>query len=362
MQTVDSGQILFVLGMHRSGTSALCAALAHCGVKFGPNTLQPMAGVNDDGFWEDEQLVALNQELLALHGSTWYAPPEAPNAIDWQSDKLRDLRRSALELLTELSGKGPLVALKDPRLCITLPFWQSVSSELQLRYSACVITRPAVEIAQSLQRRDGFPIAYGLRLCRAYVAALLDPLPEDVVYVTFNELLASPEAAMENLAKSLPLAPPNTGLGSVVKSDLRHHSVDSGADANRAAQQELAGVLNEVDADCNDAGLIRELVSLFVARGEQLTALGTAHSKALSTVEERDADIASLSTLHKEALAVINERDLQITELDERLQATGDHLDRALSTLRDKDAHIERVMRIPILGLLFRLMWKNARR
>ncbi len=56
----ESG-VLFVVGMHRSGTSALCAALAARGVSFGSDLLGPMAGVNDEGFWEDAGVVAIIQ-------------------------------------------------------------------------------------------------------------------------------------------------------------------------------------------------------------------------------------------------------------------------------------------------------------
>jgi hypothetical protein len=48
-----SRQLLIVAGMHRSGTSALCAALESVGASFGSELLEPMEGVNAEGFWED---------------------------------------------------------------------------------------------------------------------------------------------------------------------------------------------------------------------------------------------------------------------------------------------------------------------
>ena len=68
MQADNNRKLLFVVGMHRSGTSALCAALEACGATFGGELLGAMPGVNDEGFWEDEAVVALNERLL-LHKS-----------------------------------------------------------------------------------------------------------------------------------------------------------------------------------------------------------------------------------------------------------------------------------------------------
>ena len=42
MQTVSPRYLLFLIGLHRSGTSALCAALHACGASFGQHLLEPM--------------------------------------------------------------------------------------------------------------------------------------------------------------------------------------------------------------------------------------------------------------------------------------------------------------------------------
>jgi hypothetical protein len=71
MTSTHPSLIHFVVGMHRSGTSALCAALAACGVSFGNRLLDAMAGVNDEGFWEDATVVSITEQLLALLDSRW---------------------------------------------------------------------------------------------------------------------------------------------------------------------------------------------------------------------------------------------------------------------------------------------------
>ena len=58
-----SRDCIIVLGMHRSGTSALARVLNLLGVDLGTNLL-PAAEDNETGFWEHRDLVLVNEEVL----------------------------------------------------------------------------------------------------------------------------------------------------------------------------------------------------------------------------------------------------------------------------------------------------------
>src|SRR6266446_6985151 len=58
-----SRKAIVVLGMHRSGTSALCGALDVLGVNFGKH-LMTANEANTKGYWEHPEIVALHDELL----------------------------------------------------------------------------------------------------------------------------------------------------------------------------------------------------------------------------------------------------------------------------------------------------------
>ena len=126
MNQLDGRHILFVVGMHRAGTSALCAALSACGAHFGAGLLEPMAGVNDEGFWEMPEVVAINDELLQLADSTWFAVSPRALEMDWQTGVSVQLRSRALALLDSEFRSAGVMVIKDPRLCLTLPFLLSV--------------------------------------------------------------------------------------------------------------------------------------------------------------------------------------------------------------------------------------------
>ncbi|NQX88616.1 MAG: hypothetical protein HRT77_08115, partial [Halioglobus sp.] len=352
--------ILFIAGMHRSGTSALCSALERCGVTFGDTLLNPMAGVNEDGFWEDTELVRLNEQVLQRLGGAWYAPPPALDQAGALADsRFDDLKAIAQAIIARGFGAGPLQAVKDPRLCLTLPFWLAVCDQQSVAVSVCVMSRAPIEVALSLEKRDGFPVAYGLRLCADYWKSLSVSVPIGSLYVTYNDLLQNAAAVMARLGESLPLQLPPAGLGRTVKAELRHHAqprADSPlqvADSRRVDGADLAAAI-ERDYPVEQLG--SSLARCLVRRGEQLTALGVEHSRTLDTLTQRDGDVKALSALHHDALATIDERDEQIAALDRRLTETGAHLELALRTLQDRDGQIQRYLSIPVLGLLLRAM------
>ena len=74
-------RLIVVLGMHRSGTSAMTRGLQVMGVDLGDRMMPPVAGNNAKGFWEDIDLNALNIEMLqAFTLSVWR---EVPSSLFW---------------------------------------------------------------------------------------------------------------------------------------------------------------------------------------------------------------------------------------------------------------------------------------
>ena len=75
-----SGRAVFVLGMHRSGTSAVTHMVNLLGV---PINVQsdwlPEESDNPRGFWESAALLDMNKRVLAVYGATSTSP--APKAV-----------------------------------------------------------------------------------------------------------------------------------------------------------------------------------------------------------------------------------------------------------------------------------------
>jgi hypothetical protein len=112
--------------MHRSGTSLLVRLLEQAGIRLPPNLL-PAAADNPEGFQESADFVALNEALLARDGSTWDGCWPLPSSVDPAPVRgLDDLCHATIQAWLAALQAGDLLALKDPRLCRTLPAWQQL--------------------------------------------------------------------------------------------------------------------------------------------------------------------------------------------------------------------------------------------
>ena len=192
---------LWVLGMHRSGTSFCVRALASDGVQLPPNLLPPAAD-NPDGFQESADLVALNDALLGACGALWDA--SWPLTYLGQGGLQRGLAREIDRLLgswcqpiSAAEGQPrPLLALKDPRLCRTLPLLAATLGNHWLRFGVAIVRNPAAVVA-SIGYRDDMPPLKALALWMRHNLELvqsrqLDPAVGRWPLLSFERLLSDP--------------------------------------------------------------------------------------------------------------------------------------------------------------------------
>lgn len=158
-----------VLGMHRSGTSAFArvASLLGCDL---PRTLMPAGAGNESGHWESNAIVALNEELLAAVGSRW----DDWLALDGPGNKAMQERAAgfldrAVRVLEEEYGGSHMFVLKDPRICRIAPFWFSALERVGAAVVVALPVRHPLEVALSLEARDGFEFGHGLWLWLRHV-------------------------------------------------------------------------------------------------------------------------------------------------------------------------------------------------
>jgi hypothetical protein len=178
--------VVCVLGMHRSGTSLVTRMLNLLGVYLGPEEKLMHPGPdNPVGFWEHEEFVAMNKEILSRYGGSWDEPPDFQPG--WESSpRLSDLRGAALELVAREFGRSELWGWKDPRNSVTLPFWQLLVPGM--RYVVCV--RNPLDVARSLAHRDGFSPEKAGNLWVAHVeASLMNTAGQDRLILFYEDVM-----------------------------------------------------------------------------------------------------------------------------------------------------------------------------
>jgi hypothetical protein len=196
---------VFVLGMHRSGTSVATRLIDLVGVR-GPaqEDLLPADVGNPTGYWESSSLVDFNDRLLEALGSDMSCP--AALSPGWERDpRLDPFYPEAAKLFARVFPAPPWV-FKDPRNCLTFAFWVQA---LAVEPVVILMLRNPCEIVASYRDhwgdRDGIP--YLLALWERYLRqALLQIEGRPVLVARYEDLVASPvawcERARDLLARS----------------------------------------------------------------------------------------------------------------------------------------------------------------
>jgi hypothetical protein len=186
--------LLFVLGMHRSGTSCASRILNLMGAGLGAVRGDADVAPGEEAHWESPAVNWLNEEILVQSGGDWRRPPT--NVRFSRRDVWRCRR-----VLWELGGSH-LGAIKDPRMLITYPVWRQARPDHGI--VACL--RHPLNVARSLERRDGMTIDEGLDLWHAYNLRLLEHTSNGSVYwFDFDAGAAGAERLIHRLAADFPL-------------------------------------------------------------------------------------------------------------------------------------------------------------
>jgi hypothetical protein len=212
-----------VLGMHRSGTSALAGTLSLLGVDFGTNLIGANSG-NPRGHFELAAAVKLNDILLRrTFSSRWKESFQLP--ATWR-DKV-DIEELAAAQSLELPPGQPC-GIKDPRMCRLIPVWLELFAVHNLRPRFIIALRPPAEVAASLEKRDGLSQTLSQSLWLEHLAAAeRDTRAYPRTFITMEALLGDTEAVAHQLARFLNLPEPDSpclsALDEFLDGNLRHH-------------------------------------------------------------------------------------------------------------------------------------------
>ena len=219
---------LLVLGMHRSGTSAVTGMLSRLGADL-PKTLMPANACNPQGYGESVPLREFHDRLLASAGSSWH--DFAPFNKEWLDSPVAESFAAELRDLvtTEFDGSH-LIVVKDPRISRFVPFWLKQLDALNIAPRIVICLRNPIEVAASLDRRDGLSLASSLLLWLRHMLdaeAATRTLVRAVV--RYEDLLTDWRGIADRLALELSLHWPNCsdsvtrGIDKFLSRSLRHH-------------------------------------------------------------------------------------------------------------------------------------------
>lgn len=204
-------ECIIILGMHRSGTSALTGVLGRLGISLGLNLMKPTEE-NPKGYFENQGVNEINESILRRLDSSWHDLFSLQKDW-WKQEGISAFREKALKLIQMEFAGVDTFCIKDPRMCVLFPFWNSIFEELDTKLSYILPVRNPTEVADSLKRRHGLSIQKGIILWMNHMLnAEFYSRSGPRCFVFFEELLKNPEKTINRISKALGINFPKTWL------------------------------------------------------------------------------------------------------------------------------------------------------
>lgn len=222
-------QVLIVIGMHRSGTSATTGALQCLGVQLGEKLYSGHQNINAKGYFEHSDIADTNEEILLRLGASWDDVLLKDDAW-WSRAELRPFAEKIRQYIRRDFSRSQLWAVKDPRVCRLLPLWLEIFAAEGISPHFLFVVRSPEAVHQSLERRDGFSREKSFLLWLLhYLEAERGSRGLPRTFTLFDQFLENPTQELRRIEVELGLQFPvavedaTDCLAQFLSKNLRHH-------------------------------------------------------------------------------------------------------------------------------------------
>lgn len=344
---------VMVLGMHRSGTSALTRVFNLLGCDL-PQTLIGANRTNEPGHWEAAPVARLNDQILESAGSTWDDWAEVNP--DWfASPRSEEFREKAVEVLAAEFGPSRIFVLKDPRICRLAPFWLDVLGHAGIQPIIVLPLRNPRDVAMSLKARNDFEPGFSnLLWLRHVLDAERATRGLARCFTGYDDLLANWPRVVEHVRSRTGIAWPryseqsSAEIDSFLSDRFRHHhegpaTVIENPSLSRWLRESYAILLDwiqsgERSGDYERLDAIRDELNIASPAFGRLIASGQEDRKSIVRLKKEGADQKAKldATVETVARLEARERELgtKIEGLRTRLAEERAALERAIAEVQ----------------------------
>ncbi|MCK5061125.1 sulfotransferase [Candidatus Parcubacteria bacterium] len=213
MNTFENNKTVIVLGMHRSGTSAVAGVINSLGVSMGEKHFIKKDYKNPFGYYEDLRFIELNKKILNEQNNDITRVPSAERIMA-QKEKYRDQIKKLLAENSKIASWG----WKDPRTVLTIDlFYPYIKNPYFI-----ICERASEEIAKSLKRRDGLELQIGIELADEYKNCIKNFLNNNeidkLLWIKFEDLINDSERIVQEISEFIQADPTKRQLTRAINS------------------------------------------------------------------------------------------------------------------------------------------------
>lgn len=221
LQPAQRRTAVVVLGMHRSGTSAVSGLLRAAGLG-APKDSIPADEHNEKGYWESASVVAINEEILAASGGS----TDDCRRFDLGKLSQTELRAYQSRIASAISDAfegHKYFVLKDPRICRMVPLYDSLLRDLEIDPAYLLVLRNPSAVAASLSKRDHTQPSFATLLwLRHVIEAEFFTRGKKRFFVHYEDVLKAPGRMAQKIGDQLGLPISKGKLRSAISADLAH--------------------------------------------------------------------------------------------------------------------------------------------
>lgn len=237
---------ILVLGMHRSGTSALARLIGYLGAALPKDAIEAHSD-NARGYWESAAIVRADEQLLRVARSSWF-DPRPLDLSRLEPSALRSRKDRIWEAVTAAFGDARLMVIKDPRQCRFVPTVIETLAEHGIASRAILMLRGPAAVARSIASRDGTTFAFAhLLWLRHMIDAERATRGLIRTVVSFDAMLADWRDTASRLLPmtggTMPEGDTAEAIDSFLDPALRHHGEEGSV-----LEQPLAAIVDAVQA------------------------------------------------------------------------------------------------------------------
>jgi hypothetical protein len=246
--------ILFVVGMARSGTSALARVLSLCGAAL-PSALVGAMPDNPLGHWEPREANIINEKILRRYGTSGFDP-----TLRMQEEGAFDAGDRAAcvdEIRTFLTTMpcAPLVVIKDPRITMLSSMWFEAAHLAGFDVVTVVAVRHPKEVIASIAKRSpAQPELSNVVWMKANLLAEAGTREVPRVFVEYSNLLEDWRREMKRISVALGVsldARDEDAIEDFLKPNL-YHQRDTGSVTDLFGADWISVVYDSLSAAARD--------------------------------------------------------------------------------------------------------------